>query len=128
MPAPRILIVEDEAPLQALLCQAFTDEGYQVATARDGVECVNKVATFRPDAIVMDIMMPKLDGLDTTRLLRRNRSHAEIVIVALSARSDEATRGAMLQAGADLFVRKPFVVARLIQRVQRLLLARTGPR
>ena len=127
MPAPRVLIVEDEHPLQALLCRVFNDEQFHVATAMDGIECVNKVAGFRPDAVIMDIMLPRLDGVETTRLIRRNRDWSGLVIVALSARADEATRTAALQAGADMFVRKPFVISRLIARVQRLLAARSRP-
>lgn len=128
MAAPRILIVDDEVPLCTLLCHAFTGEQFQVATARDGIDCMNKVASFRPDVIVMDIMMPKLDGVETTRLIRRNRSYADTIIVALSARSDPTARDDVLRAGATVFVRKPFVIARLVERVQRLLLARANPR
>jgi DNA-binding response OmpR family regulator len=127
MPAPRILIVEDEQPLQALLCRVFSEERFHVATAGDGIECVNKVAGFRPDAVIMDLGLPRLDGLETTRLIRRNRDWSALVIVALSARADEQTRAAALEAGADLFVRKPFVMSRLVTRVQRLLDGRVHP-
>ncbi len=128
MAAPRILIVDDEAPLTQLLCHAFTGEQFQVATARDGIDCMNKVAVFRPEVIVMDIMMPKLDGVETTRLIRRNRSYAETIVIALSASSNAQAREDVLAAGADLFMRKPFVIARLVERVQQLLLARAHPR
>ncbi len=127
MPAPRVLIVEDEPRLQSLLCQAFAEERFQVATAGDGIECVNKLAAFRPDAVVMDIMLPRLDGVEATRLIRRNRDWSATVIVALSARADDATREAVLSAGADVFLRKPFVVSRLIARVQRVRAARAKP-
>lgn len=125
--AARILIADDEAPLVALLSQALTDERFQVATARDGVDCLNKVATFRPDVIVMDIMMPRLDGIDATRLIRRNRSWGDTVVIALSARADAQTRETALQAGADLFLRKPFAIRRLVEHIQRLLHARARP-
>ena len=125
MRSPRILIVDDEAPLTALLVHTFENEGYQVSTARDGIDCMNKVASFRPDVIVMDIMMPKLDGVDTTRLIRRNRSYADTLIVALSARCDPSTRQQMEEAGANCFMRKPFAIAKLVTRVQELLQTRT---
>jgi two-component system alkaline phosphatase synthesis response regulator PhoP len=125
MAAPRILIVDDERPLVSLLDYAFGSEGFEVANARDGIECMNKVASFRPDVILMDIMMPKLDGLDTTRLIRRNRSYAGTVIVALSAKTDSLTRRQMLDAGANLFVQKPFSIAKLVRRISQLTAARS---
>jgi CheY-like chemotaxis protein len=125
MPAPRILIVDDEKPLANLLHHAFENEGYEVASARDGIDCMNRVASFRPNVIVMDIMMPKLDGIDTTRLIRRNRSYADTIIVALSARSDPATKQQIVEAGADLFMSKPFGIAKLVQKVTQLVVARS---
>jgi DNA-binding response OmpR family regulator len=70
-------------------------------------------------------MMPRLDGIDTTRLIRRNRTYAETIVIALSARSDEETRERMRQVGANLFMRKPFVISRLVERVEQLLVARS---
>lgn len=125
MRIPRILIVDDEAPITTLLQQALEHDGMRVAQARDGIECMNKVASFRPDVIVMDIMMPKLDGVDTTQLIRRNRSYADTIIIALSARADEETRQRMQDAGANLFMRKPFSVAKLLDRIRQLLASRS---
>jgi DNA-binding response OmpR family regulator len=124
--APRILIVDDEKPLTTLLAQTFAQEGLQVEHAQDGIECMNKMAAFKPDVVIMDIMMPKLDGIDTTRLIRRNRNYAGTIIVALSARSDEETRQRMKEAGANLFMRKPFVIAKLVARVVQMLEARSS--
>jgi DNA-binding response OmpR family regulator len=127
MSLPKVLIVEDEAPLANLLVHAFREEDWEVAVARDGIECMNRITGFRPDVIVMDIMMPKLDGIDTTRLIRRNPAHARTVIVALSARHDLKTREEMLAAGADLFFDKPFVMNRLVAQVHDVLVQKTGP-
>ncbi len=124
--ATRILIVDDEKPLVGLLKQAFSQEGHRVLTAEDGIDCMNKMASFRPDVVIMDIMMPKLDGIDTTRLIRRNRSYAQTLIVALSAKSDEDTRTRMKDAGANLFMRKPFAVGKLVARIGLLLEAGSG--
>ena len=124
----RILIVDDEKPISTLLAQTFEQEGHEVANAFDGIDCMNKMATFQPDVVIMDIMMPKLDGVDTTRLIRRNRSYANTIIVALSAKSDEETRERMKQAGANLFMRKPFVIAKLVDRVSTMLKMRSGSR
>lgn len=117
MSLPKILIVEDEAPLANLLVHAFREEDWEVAVARDGIDCMNRIAGFQPDVIIMDIMMPKLDGIDATRLIRRNPAHAGAVIVALSARNDLKTREEILAAGADLFYAKPFVMNRLVSQV-----------
>jgi two-component system response regulator MprA len=76
----------------------------------------------------MDVMMPRLDGVQTTRLLRRNRNFRDVVIVALSARTDQPARDAMREAGANLYMRKPFTIARLVERVRELLDARTVDR
>ncbi len=128
MTTPRVLIVEDERPLAGLLAQAFRNEGFDVVTAGDGIDCMNKITGTAPDVIVMDIMMPKLDGIDTTRLIRRNPRYARTVIVALTARVDRQTRERMLAAGADLFVGKPFVIGRLMESVRELLASRAATR
>ncbi len=124
----RILIVDDEKPIATLLAQTFVQEGYVVQNAYDGIDCMNKMASFAPDVVMMDIMMPKLDGVDTTRLIRRNGKYANTIIVALSARADEQTRARMKEAGANLFMRKPFVIAKLIERVGEMMAARAGQR
>jgi len=121
MATPRILIVEDEAPLSSLLSQTLENEGFEVAVAHEGIDCMNKVASFGPDVIIMDIMMPKLDGVDTTRLIRRNRNYHNTIIVALSAKADAATRERMREAGANLFMRKPFVIRKLVDRIKQML-------
>ena len=122
----RILIVDDEGPISLLLEQMFRSEGYLVSRAVDGMDCLNKLLTVRPDVVVMDIMMPRLDGVETTRLIRRNRTYADTIVIALSARTDEATRRAMSDAGANLYMSKPFTVARLLERVRELLAARAA--
>ncbi len=122
----RILIVDDEMPISTLLTQTFEQDGHQVTTAGNGIECMNKMASFRPDVVIMDIMMPKLDGVDTTRLIRRNKNYSDTVIVALSAKADEETRKRMREAGANLFMRKPFVIAKLVARVNQILETRSG--
>ncbi|MBU8871143.1 MAG: response regulator [Gemmatimonadales bacterium] len=121
----RILIVDDEKPISTLLAQTFEQEGFHVSNADNGIDCMNKMSSFQPHVVVMDIMMPKLDGVDTTRLIRRNQSYGNTIIVALSAKADEETRQKMKDAGANLFMRKPFVIAKLVERVGRMLEARS---
>lgn len=124
----RILIVDDEKPIATLLAQTFEQEGHLVASSHDGIDCMNKMATFRPDVVIMDIMMPKLDGVDTTKLIRRNQGYADTIIVALSAKSDEQTRKNMKEAGANLFMRKPFAIAKLVARISHMLETRSSSR
>jgi len=120
MTTPRVLIVEDERPLADLLAQAFRDEGWQVGTAGDGLACMNQLVALDPDVVIMDVMMPRLDGIDTTRLLRRNPRHARTVVIVLTARADRQTREQALAAGADLVITKPFDIAHLLESVERL--------
>jgi len=126
--ASRILIVDDEKPIATLLAQTFEQEGHQVASAHDGIDCMNKMASFRPDVVIMDIMMPKLDGVDTTKLIRRNQNYSGTIIVALSAKADDQTRDKMKDAGANLFMRKPFAIAKLVGRIAHMLETRSGSR
>jgi two-component system response regulator MprA len=124
----RILIVDDDAPVAALLEHALRQEGYDVVRAEDGMDAMNRLHACKPDVVIMDVMMPRLDGVQTTRLIRRNRTYADTVIIALSARTDEVAREAMREAGANLYMRKPFTIARLVAYVRELLdaRARTG--
>jgi len=121
---PRVLVVEDEETLARVLCFSLENEGYVVARAEDGVECMNKVSTFRPNAILMDIMMPNLDGLETIRLLRSSEQHVNLLIVAVTAKASLSDREEALAAGADLFVKKPFQISSLLDQLESLLGAR----
>jgi DNA-binding response OmpR family regulator len=124
----RILIVDDEKPIATLLAQTFEQEGHLVESAGDGIDCMNKMSAFQPDVVIMDIMMPKLDGVDTTKLIRRNQNYSGTIIVALSARADDQTRQKMKEAGANLFMRKPFAIAKLVARVAQMLESRSQSR
>ena len=126
MASPRVLIVDDEQPLARVLGFAFENEGYTVELAADGVECMNRIRRFEPQLVVMDVMMPRLDGLETIRLLRQNSTFHDVAIVALSARATARDHQAALDAGADLFCKKPFQVARLLETVDGLLAMRGG--
>ncbi len=124
MAAPRILVVEDENPLARVMAFSFQNEGYVVARAVDGIECMNKISTFGPDVVLMDLMMPKLDGLETIRLLRRNEARRDLIIIAVTARSSPEDRRLVLEAGADHFVKKPFQISALIEHVNGMLAPR----
>lgn len=128
MAPPRILVVDDEQPLARILSFALQNEGCVVELAGDGIECMNKITRFEPDCVLMDIMMPKLDGLETIRLLRQNRLHRKVTIIAISAKASPTAQQDALDAGADLFVKKPFQVTNVIAEVMQRLGAGDAPR
>jgi CheY-like chemotaxis protein len=125
---PRILVVDDEQPLARVLAFAFQNEGYRVEIASDGIDCMNKIVTFGPDVVLMDVMMPKLDGIETIRVLKRHRLHRNIVVVVVSAKALGNVQDEARSAGADLFVKKPFQIVRLVETVAELLATAKSPR
>ena len=127
MSSPTVLIVDDEQPLARILSFAFQNEGCLVDIATDGIDCMNRISRLEPAVVLMDIMMPRLDGLETIRLLRQNRLHRDIVIVAMSARGAAELEVLSMAAGADLFVAKPFEIGKTIETVLGLTTA-PGPR
>ena len=115
----KILIADDEPTLVSTLQYNLEREGYSVVIATDGEAAVAAARESHPDLIVLDIMMPRLNGLEVCRILRREM-HVPIVI--LSARGDERDRAAGVEAGADDYVTKPFSMGELIARIGLLLL------
>ena len=96
----------------------FSREGYQVTTARDGLEALDRARQDRPDAIILDLMLPKLDGLEVCRILRREMT---VPILMLTARTEEVDKVVGLELGADDYVTKPFSLRELMARVKALL-------
>ncbi len=120
----RVLIVEDDAKVRTALARALNFEGYDVATANDGAEALERVLTEVPDAIVLDVMMPQVDGLEATRRLRARGDDTPILM--LTARHEVSDRVAGLDAGADDYLVKPFALEELLARL-RALLRRSDP-
>jgi two-component system response regulator VicR len=120
----RILVVDDEPPIVDLLAYNLRRANYQVLIARDG-ECALAVARReQPDLIILDLMLPGIDGLEVCRALRRER---DVPIIMLTARDAEIDRVVGLELGADDYVVKPFSVRELIARIKNVL-RRTTPR
>ena len=117
MPA-RILVVDDEPPIVNLLAYNLKQANYDVLIARDGEEALQQARQEHPDLIILDIMLPKMDGLDVCRALRRER---DVPIIMLTARDDEIDRVVGLELGADDYVVKPFSVRELMVRVRNVL-------
>ena len=115
---PRVLLIDDERSIRDLVKVALDREGFSVRAAADGVEGLDLVRAWEPECILLDVMMPKVDGLSLIPMLRRL---TEVPIILLTARGDVRDRVEGLRAGADDYVAKPFDVEELAARVQSAL-------
>ncbi len=115
----RILIVEDEPNMVAGLRDNFEYEGYEVLTAGDGVEGLERALNGSPDLVVLDVMMPRMSGLDVCKQLKAKRP--SIPIIMLTARGQEVDKVVGLELGADDYVTKPFSIRELLARVKAVL-------
>ncbi len=113
-----ILLVDDEESIQKLLAYPLEREGYRVLQARDGEEALARFASERVDLVVLDIMLPKLDGLE---VCKRLRAESEVPIIMLTARDDELDKVVGLELGADDYITKPFSIREFRSRVRALL-------
>jgi phosphate regulon transcriptional regulator PhoB len=124
--AQRVLIVEDEPDIRDLLVFHLEREGFQVTKCTSGVEAVRAARAAPPDLVLLDIMLPEMDGLEVCRRLRRDPVTQGLPIVMLTARGDELDRVLGLELGADDYVVKPFSPRELMARI-RAVLRRTRP-
>ena len=115
----RILVVEDDAAVRDSLARTLRFEGHQVEIAADGVQALESVRAAEPDAMILDVSMPRLDGLQTCRLLRADG--VILPILMLTARDSVGDRVAGLDAGADDYLVKPFALQELLARLRALL-------
>ena len=116
---PKILIVEDEPGMVAGLRDNFEFEGYQVLSALDGVSGLERALADSPDLVILDVMMPRMSGLDVCKLLKSKRP--AIPIIMLTARGQEVDKIVGLELGADDYVTKPFSIRELLARVKAVL-------
>jgi two-component system phosphate regulon response regulator PhoB len=118
---PTILVVDDEPDALELIEFNLKAAGFAVATAADGEEAVNQARALRPALIVLDLMLPEVDGLEVCKILRRHPATAAIPIIMLTAKAAEIDRVLGLELGADDYVTKPFSPRELVLRVKNLL-------
>jgi two-component system OmpR family response regulator len=114
----RILLVEDDPNLLDTLAYNLGREGYEVATAQDGEQAIETARREKPDLIVLDLMLPKMSGLEVCRILRREMT---VPILMLTAKAEETDKIIGLESGADDYVTKPFSIRELLARVHAIL-------
>jgi len=116
----KILVVDDEADILELLKYNLAKEGYEVKTALDGIKGVDIAKTFIPDLIILDIMMPKQDGVETCRQVREIPELVNAFVIFLTARSEEYSEVAAFEMGADDYITKPIKPRALVSRINAL--------
>jgi DNA-binding response OmpR family regulator len=124
-PAPRVLIVDDDPVIVRLLQINFRLEGYEVDTASRGEDALEKVRANRPDVVILDVMMPGIDGWEVCRQLKETPAVRHIPVIFLSARAQDEDRQRGYALGVDEYVTKPFDPAHLVELVRRSLSKRS---
>ena len=117
----RILVVDDEIYIVHILDFSLGMEGYEVVTALDGEQALEKVKECPPDLIVLDIMMPKMDGYETCRELKSNPETRDIPVILLSAKGRNVDQKVGFEVGADDYITKPFSPRKLVDRINAIL-------
>lgn len=118
--AYKVLVVDDEEPILELLKYNLEKGGYEVRTASDGIKAVEISRKFQPDLVLLDIMMPKMDGVETCRLIRQIPEMEKAFVVFLTARSEEYSEVAAFDVGADDYITKPIKPRALMSRLHAL--------
>ena len=117
----KILVVDDEIYIVHILDFSLGMEGYEVVTALDGEQALEKARTERPDLIVLDIMMPKLDGYETCKMLKAEAETRNIPVILLSAKGRNVDQKVGFEVGADDYITKPFSPRKLVERINSIL-------
>ena len=116
----RVLVVDDDEVIRQLIAVNLQLEGFDVSTAVDGQDCLDRVGEIDPDVITLDVMMPRLDGWETAIQLRRSPDTAHIKVVLITARAQEDDKSHGRQVGADAYLTKPFDPNEMIRVVREL--------
>jgi two-component system alkaline phosphatase synthesis response regulator PhoP len=113
----KVLIVDDEPDILEIISYNLTKEGYEVLTAKNGIEALEKVPTFKPHLVILDIMMPRMTGVEVCQALRSKSEYNDTLIIFLTALNDETSQINGLETGADDYVSKPISPKVLVSRV-----------
>ncbi|MBI2876285.1 MAG: response regulator [Candidatus Tectomicrobia bacterium] len=123
----KVLVVDDEKDIIELVCYHLEKEGIQCLRSADGPTALDLIRRHRPDLLILDLMLPGLDGLEVCRQLRQDAATARLPIIMLTARAEETDRVVGLEVGADDYVIKPFSPRELVARVKAILRRAQGP-
>ena len=121
MTKKRILVVDDEMYIVNILDFTLATEGLEVISASNGEEALRKTVEFTPDLVILDVMMPKIDGFEVCRALKAKEETKEVPVILLTAKDRDGDKKKGEEAGADLYVTKPFSPTRLLEDVRGLL-------
>ena len=124
--AKKILIVDDEPQFVDMISLRLTANGYEVMAACDGQEALQKAREEKPDLIILDLMLPKMDGYKVCGLLKADKRFNTIPIILLTARGENADQGMSQEVGANAYMTKPFQASVLLEKIRELLLAPTS--
>jgi DNA-binding response OmpR family regulator len=123
---PRVFVIEDEEDISGLIRYNLEKDGYQVGLASSGEEGISKLKPFKPDLVMLDLMLPGMQGLDVLRHLKGDAATKNVPVIIVSAKTSETDRVLGLEMGADDYIMKPFSVKELASRVKAVL-RRTAP-
>ncbi|MDD4179861.1 MAG: response regulator [Candidatus Margulisbacteria bacterium] len=117
----RILVVDDEPDVASLLTLMLKSQGYEVIAAGDGQEALEKARSENPDLILLDVMLPRLDGYKVARMLKFDENYSHIPIIMLTAKIQDRDKQTGLEMGANDYVTKPFDTAQLLAKIKDIL-------
>lgn len=124
--SPDILVVDDDPGVRSLLVKALTGGGYRVRAASDGLEALKELEAARPDLLIVDVMIPELDGVALVKAIRAHKHTSGIPVIFITAKSDPQSMIAGINVGARYYVTKPFRVDDVLAKVERILASRSG--
>ena len=117
----RILVVDDEMYIVNILDFTLAGEGWDVVSASNGEDALRTLLKFEPDLVILDVMMPRIDGVEVCRAIKARDESAETPVIMLTAKDRDKDKEDALEAGADLYLTKPFSPSRLVQEIRNLL-------
>lgn len=121
MPKKRILLVDDEKDLVYAVTMQLEAAGYEVVAAYDGKEALDKAKKEKPDLIILDLMLPKMDGYKVCRMLKFDQKYRKIPVIMFTARAQEADKKMGEEVGADAYITKPFDPQALLEKIKKFL-------
>ncbi len=117
----RILVVDDEMYIVNILDFTLAGEGWEVISANNGEDALRTLLKVEPDLVILDVMMPRIDGVEVCRAIKAREESADTPVILLSAKDSDRDREKGMEAGADLYLTKPFSPSRLVEEIRNLM-------